>query len=209
MVLRLAMISCHFSSSLSALRSALTINLMNEILSREHYINIAARLDHPSDAESLVDLIYHFLHHYSLSNQDLDIVDVKRRARRFMLAVISTMHGLALSNIPYDPDSYVFPLLLSILNNKPKSPITSILNKMTINLMTEILSKEGHVALIAQVDQASDAKNLLDFIPHILHYHSNHGSATIEMNRRAKQLMLGVIEKMRGFNVPSPNHQSR
>ena len=91
---------------------------MNEILSRERYINIAARLDHVSDAENLVDFIYHFLHYYSQSIQDPDIVDLKRRARRFMLAVISRMHGLALSLIPYDPDSYIFPLLLSILDNK-------------------------------------------------------------------------------------------
>ena len=91
---------------------------MNEILSREHYINIAARIDHASDAENLVDFICHFLHYYSLPNQGPDIIDMKRRARRFMLAVISSMHGLALSNIPYDPHSYVLPLLLSILNNK-------------------------------------------------------------------------------------------
>ena len=91
---------------------------MNEILSKEHYINIAARLDHASDAENLVDFIYHFLFYYSLSNQDSIIVDMQRRTRRFMLAVISTMHGLSLSNIPYDPDGYTLPLLLSILNNK-------------------------------------------------------------------------------------------
>ncbi len=91
---------------------------MNEILSREHYINIAARIDHASDADNLVDLIYHLLHYYSLPNQVPEIVDMKRRAKRFMLAVTSRMHGLAPSNIPYDPDSYILPLLLSILNNK-------------------------------------------------------------------------------------------
>ncbi len=89
---------------------------MNEILSRENYITLAAQLDDVSDAENLLDFIRQWLH--SLSNQDLATVDMNRRARRFMLAVISRMHDVPLSNIPYDPDSYTFPLLLAILRNK-------------------------------------------------------------------------------------------
>src|SRR6266550_341897 len=89
---------------------------MNEILSRENYITLAAQLDDVSDAENLLDFIRQWLH--SLSNQDLATVDMNRRARRFMLAVISRMHDVPLSNIPYDPDSYTFPLLLTILSNK-------------------------------------------------------------------------------------------
>ena len=90
----------------------------------------------------------------------------------------------------------------------------SIVNKMTINLMTGLLSREGHVTLVAQIDQASDAKNLLGFIPHMLHYYSNlsnHGSFAIDMNRQAKQFMLGLIEKMRGeplSNVPYDDARS-
>ncbi len=80
--------------------------------------------------------------------------------------------------------------------------------------MTEILSREGHVALVAQIDQASNAKHLLDFIPHVLHYYSkssNYGSFIIDMNRRAKQFMLAVIEKIHDeppSNVPYDNARS-
>jgi hypothetical protein len=92
---------------------------MSEILSRENYINLAARLD-DVDAENLLDFIRNWLQNYPLSNQDdLGTLDVNRRARQFMSAVISTMHDVPLSsNIPYDPDNYTIPLLLSILNVK-------------------------------------------------------------------------------------------
>ncbi len=97
----------------------MTVNLMNEILSRENYMNLAARLvDHVLDAENLLDFIQRWLQNHSLSNQDPATVDMNRRARRFMLAVISRMHDVPLYNIPYDPDSYTFPLLLTILSNK-------------------------------------------------------------------------------------------
>lgn len=97
-------------------------------------------------------------------------------------------------------------------SQQPKPPITSNVNKMTINLMTEILSREDHVTLVAQVEQASNAKNLLDFIPHMLHHYSGSSShASFTMNTRAKQFMLGVIEEMHGeppSKVPYDNSRS-
>jgi hypothetical protein len=94
---------------------------MNDILSRENYINLAAQLDDVSDAENLLDFIRNWLQNHPLSNQDdLDTPDMNRRARQFMLAVISTMHDVPLPNIPYDPDDtdYMIRLLLSILSSK-------------------------------------------------------------------------------------------
>ncbi|KAF8344367.1 hypothetical protein F5887DRAFT_918167 [Amanita rubescens] len=108
---------------------ASTVDLMNEILSRQNYITLAAQLDDVLDAENLLDFIRRWL--CALSNQDLATVDMNRRAKRFMLAVISRMHDVPLSNIPYDPDSYTFPLLLTILRNKKRS---RVLDSATIDM---------------------------------------------------------------------------
>lgn len=88
---------------------------MNEILSRENYIDLAVQLNCVSDAQNLLDFRQQWLYS-SLSNQDPVIMDMNRRARRFMLAVISRIHDVPLSNIPYDPDDYMLPLLVSILS---------------------------------------------------------------------------------------------
>ncbi|KAF8339466.1 kinase-like domain-containing protein [Amanita rubescens] len=175
----------------------LTVNLMHKILSGENYINLAAQLDHDSDAENLLDFIPHWLHNYSLSNQDPAIVDMNRRARRFVLAVISRTHDVPLCNIPHDPVGYTLPLLLTILKNKPEPPVTSIANGMTIGLVSEILFREDYITLASQVNQLSDAINLLKFIMHMFGCYSlsNRDPA---MKQRAGQFMSAVISKMRG-----------
>lgn len=90
---------------------------MNKILSGENYIDLAVQLNNDWDAENLLKFRRQWL--YSLlSNQDPAIVDMNRRARRFMLAVISRMHDVPLSNIPYDPDDYMLALLVSIRSRK-------------------------------------------------------------------------------------------
>ena len=93
-------------------------NLVNDILSTENYMNFVVQLDDVSDAKNLLDFTWQWL--YSLSNRGLATVDMDRRASRFMLAIISRMYDVPLFNIPYDPDSYAFPLLLTVLAHKLK-----------------------------------------------------------------------------------------
>ena len=76
------------------------------------------RLDHVSDAENLLNLMRHWLQKHSPSNQDADI---NGRARQFMLAVISRMYDVLLPNMPHHHDSYMLPLLLTILGNKVRN----------------------------------------------------------------------------------------
>ncbi|KAF8339468.1 hypothetical protein F5887DRAFT_459142 [Amanita rubescens] len=194
-------------------RDASTVNLMKEILSKNNYIYLVAQLDHVSDAENLLNLIRHWLQNHSLLNHDPANVDMNRRARRLMLAVISRIHDVPPSNIPHDPDDYLFPLLLGILSNlKLKSPVPSV-NEIIISLVSEILSREDYyITLASQVNQFSDAMNLLESITHMLDRNilPNRDSATIDMNRRARRLMLTIISKMCGepqsLNIPYGPH---
>ena len=131
---------------------------MNEILSRENYISFAAQLVHVSDAENLLNFMPQWLH--SLSNQDAATVDINRRASRFMLAVISRMHNVPLSNIPYDPDSYAFPLLLTVLGNKK---VRNISNRDEVFL-------RANIARICLCEQNDDPPCERDSIQGELHH---------------------------------------
>ena len=64
-----------------------TIRLMYKLFSREDYVSLAAQLADVSDTKNLLDIIL-----YLFQNLDLDqTVNIKRRARRFMLKVVTKM----------------------------------------------------------------------------------------------------------------------
>jgi hypothetical protein len=90
---------------------------LREILSREDYISLAARLDHSSDAKNILDFTLQMLRHDTyLSKKEPSITGMMRRARRFMLEVISKIRAVPGFNTPNDPDRYTLPLLLYILD---------------------------------------------------------------------------------------------
>lgn len=97
---------------------------MSEILSTDNYITLVTlRINQVSDAKNLLDFM---LRYYSLPNHDSATIDLNRRARRCMLAVVSKTHGETSSNVPYnDPHSNMLPLVLYILNNKEVRNILS------------------------------------------------------------------------------------
>ena len=69
---------------------------MCSILSREDYVGLATRIDDPLDASHLLDFILDMLLNHRISSSATDIT---RRARRFMLKVIS--------KIPIIPSSLI------------------------------------------------------------------------------------------------------
>ncbi|KAF8339465.1 kinase-like domain-containing protein [Amanita rubescens] len=75
-------------SPITSVVNANTVGLVCEILSGEDHVDLAARLDCPSDAENLLDLLLHLLRNCLLPNQN-DSVDFNRRARRFMFKIVS------------------------------------------------------------------------------------------------------------------------
>lgn len=64
---------------------------MCKLLSRADYISFAAQLTDASDAKNLLDFIILLLHDNSRLTNLNGIVDIKQRARRFMLKVITKM----------------------------------------------------------------------------------------------------------------------
>ncbi|KAF8347350.1 kinase-like domain-containing protein [Amanita rubescens] len=73
-------------SEASVVPNPVTINLMNEILSRNDYIDFAILINKASRAKRLLDLLLEMLRHHSLSHLD---PSTAWRARRFMLKVVS------------------------------------------------------------------------------------------------------------------------
>jgi hypothetical protein len=63
--------------------------------------------------------------------------------------------------------------------------------------MRKVLSREDYVNLATRLDDASDAKNLLDFILFILRnrWFSNQGSSDLDVSRRARRFMFKIISK--------------
>jgi hypothetical protein len=84
--------------------------------------------------------------------------------------------------------------------------MVDIIHPVMTDLLCHILSREDYINPVAQLDQASDAKNLLDFLLTILEYDvpfSNRRSSIVDMNWRGRQFMLEVFAKM--HNIPSLN----
>jgi hypothetical protein len=81
-----------------------------------------------------------------------------------------------------------------------------------ISLFCHILSQEDYINLVAQLDNISDAKNLLNFLLWLLWFDdmsflSNHSdSSTVDMNWRGRQFMCEVFSKMQ--TMPSLNGMS-
>ncbi len=102
---------------------------MSEILSKDDYITLAARLSRDSKTERLLEFIPYMLYSdYFSSRHDFSTPsDMKRRARLFMLELISKTQGVRLpSLLSRNPDGYILPMLLHFLNNSKK--VRNVLN---------------------------------------------------------------------------------
>ena len=63
--------------------------------------------------------------------------------------------------------------------------------------MYKLFSREDYISFATQITDASDAKNLLDFIIHLLHddNHVINLNGFVDVNQRARRFMLKVITK--------------
>lgn len=59
--------------------------------------------------------------------------------------------------------------------------------------MCKLVSRDDYVSSVAQLTDASDVKNILDFILHVCR--SPNPTGTVNIRRRARQLMLKVVTK--------------
>ncbi|KAF8332884.1 kinase-like domain-containing protein [Amanita rubescens] len=185
-------------SHIRSVLNAKTVDLMREILSREDYISLAARLDHSSDAKNLLDFMLQMLDSY-LSKEEPPMAGMMGRVRRLMLEVISKIRTVAGSSTPHDPNGYTLPLLLYILNYvKLELPAASTLvSGLQVDLMMKVLSRADYVNLATRLDDASDARNLLDLILHILRNRgfSIQGFSALDVSRRARRFMFKLLSK--------------
>ena len=68
---------------------------------------------------------------------------------------------------------------------------------MTVDLLCKLLSKKDYHSIAGQLKHASDVKNLLDFMLHLLDERClSSRDATIDLNRRARRLMIKIISMM-------------
>ena len=63
--------------------------------------------------------------------------------------------------------------------------------------MYKLFSREDYISFATQITDASDAKNLLDFIIHLLHNDNRltNLNGFVDVNQRARRFMLKVITK--------------
>ncbi|KAF8632299.1 hypothetical protein AX15_001950 [Amanita polypyramis BW_CC] len=82
-------------------------------------------------------------------------------------------------------------ILLGILRKrKPEEPINTVVNRMTIEFMTDLLSVNNYVTIHAQINNNQDGENLLEFLTHVLSNNLLRSSMLIDGNRRARRLMM-------------------
>ncbi len=63
--------------------------------------------------------------------------------------------------------------------------------------MCKLLSREDYVSIVELLKRAEDAKNLLDFMLHLLRNRClSSPNATMDINQRARRLMFKIITKM-------------
>ena len=64
--------------------------------------------------------------------------------------------------------------------------------------MWKLLSREDYVSVIGDLNQASDAQNLLDFMLYLLRDHRllNQDPTGVNINQRARRFMIKVISKI-------------
>jgi hypothetical protein len=134
-------------------------DLMNEIMSRNDYINLIAQLVHASDTKTLLYFMLYKFHDHSLSNRDFLATDLNWRVVRFLLKVVSKA----------------------------------------------LLSREDLIDLASRFNHPSATSNLLEFI--LCNYCkfqvSNPDCATVDITRRASQLMLELFSKMQIISPPN------
>ena len=75
-------------------------------------------------------------------------------------------------------------------------PPDSVLNASTFSLICNLLSSEDYVSVAEQLSQDSDAKNLLDFMLHLLRDGSLPYPSSAVIKRRARRLMFKIISRI-------------
>jgi hypothetical protein len=74
--------------------------------------------------------------------------------------------------------------------------MVSLVNATTIDLMCKLFSMEDYVSLAARLTDVSDAKNILDFMLHLLHdSRLTTLDGIVDVKRRGRRFMLKVITK--------------
>jgi hypothetical protein len=77
-----------------------------------------------------------------------------------------------------------------------RSPITSVVNSSTIDLLRNLLSLENYAHAAEQLNSSSDVKNMLELMLFVLRnrYLSN-PDTSVDTNRRARRLMSKIISR--------------
>jgi hypothetical protein len=80
-----------------------------------------------------------------------------------------------------------------LINCQPGSPITSVVNTVTVNLVHKFLSREDYVNVAAELSDTFVITDLVDFMLYLLCH--GHLSNSLHANNRARRLMLNIIAK--------------
>ncbi|KAF8333298.1 WD40-repeat-containing domain protein [Amanita rubescens] len=98
----------------------------------------------------------------------------------------------------HDSEHDTLSWLFSILNDKqPGSSTTPSADAAIVELICKLLLREDYVSVVGQLKHAEDAKNLLDFMLHLLRNRwLSSPNATMDINQRARRLMFKIISKM-------------
>ena len=87
-----------------------------------------------------------------------------------------------------------------LINGQPSSPITSVVNITTVNLVHKFLSREDYTDAVAELNDTSVLTDLVDLMLYLL----RHGdlSNSMQADGRARRLMLNIIAKTRVMPMP-------
>ena len=79
------------------------------------------------------------------------------------------------------------------MNGQPGSPIASVVNTTTVNLIHKLLSMDNYINVTAELSDTSIITDLVDFMLYLL----CHGdlSNSLHVNNRARRLVLNIIIK--------------
>ena len=84
-------------------------------------------------------------------------------------------------------------MYILLTNSQPGSPITSIVNTTTVNLIHKLLSREDYINIAAELSDITVITNLVDFMLYLLCH--GHLSNSLHANSRTRRLMLNIITK--------------
>ncbi|KAF8324806.1 kinase-like domain-containing protein [Amanita rubescens] len=135
------------------------------------------------------------------------------RMKDVVESLIAITHSMPLLRFPvastsgttstsYNPPRILDSTLLSLLSllndRKPRSSIASVVNVTTVDLVWKLLSREDYANVAGDLSQALDAKNLLDFMLHLLRDHRllNQDPTGVNIDQRARRFMIKVISKI-------------